>query len=379
MADRLRVLLVEPYLGGSHRSWAEGYARTSAHDVDIVSLPAVHWRWRMQGAHLALGPAVDAAVAVGGPFDVVLASSMTNVPALLGHARRSLGTTPVVLYVHENQLTFPLPPGVERDLTYAMLNWTSMAASDRVVFNSRYHRDAWFEALPGFLARLPDHRARRLVDEVAGLSTVLPVGADLAALDRVPRITSGRPLLLWNHRWEWDKGPDVLARALERLVAIGVDLDVALAGERPAERPPELASLADLLGTRLVHEGHASPAEYRALLRRSDVVVSTARHEFFGVALTEAVYAGACPVVPDRLVYPERVPDELHDRCLYRSDDELVDRLRRLSTHRHEAAAIADELHPVMAALDWSSVAPAYDDLLAEAAGGRVAQGRPPR
>ena len=36
-----RVLLVEPFLGGSHRAWAEGWQQHSRHDVDILCLQEV--------------------------------------------------------------------------------------------------------------------------------------------------------------------------------------------------------------------------------------------------------------------------------------------------------------------------------------------------
>lgn len=357
---RCRIALVEPYLGGSHRSWAEGYRRHSRHDVEVFGLPAIHWKWRMQGGHVTLARRLEAAVGET-PFDVVLASSMTDVAGLVGVGRRAVGGARIVLFVHENQLTFPRPEHDREDLTYAMTNWTSMLAADLVVFNSAYHRDEWFGALPGFLARLPDHRHTGLVDDVAGRSVVLPVGAELRELASVERRSGERPLLLWNQRWEYDKGPDVFAAAVERLVGEGLVFDVALAGERPPVDPPELHRLREVLGERLVHDGHADTDAYRQLLRTADVVVSTAQHEFFGVAVTEAVAAGAVPVLPNRLVYPERIPPEHHGRCLYDTDDDLVDRLAWALTHRAEREGIADALRPVMAEFDWSVIAPRYD------------------
>ena len=331
-------------------------------------MPAVFWKWRMQGGHVILGDRLTASVAARGPFDVLLTTSMTNVPALLGHARRALGTISTVLYMHENQLTYPLSPLDREDLTYSMINWTSMVTSDRVVFNSQFHHDAWFAALPEFLGRFPDERHTDLIPRAASHASVIPVGVDLRPFDAVPRVRRDRPLVLWNQRWEYDKGPGEFAAAVIQLAA-AFDFDVALAGERYGEEPPEFIELRECLGERLVHDAHADVASYRRLLRSSDVVVSTARQEFFGIAITEAVYAGAFPLLPNRLVYPERIPQAHHSVCLYENDADLVAKLGWTLGNRDEAARIAYALKPAMAACDWSVIAPRYDRLVEQVVG----------
>lgn len=358
---RLRVLLVEPYYAGSHRAWADGYVAASAHDVRPVTLPASFWKWRMQGGFVTLAHQVRRIIEGAGRADVILASSMTNLPGLLGAARDVLHGTPAALYMHENQLTYPLSPLDREDLTYAMVNWTSMTVAEAVFFNSHYHHDVWFDALPAFLGRFPDHRHSDLIDPVRRRSSVLPVGVDLARLDAAPRSTRAVPLVLWNQRWEYDKGPSEFAAAITALAEQRVGFEVAMTGEVFVDEPPEFTRLRHDLGDRIVHMGFADPDSYVSLLRSADVVVSTAHQEFFGIAITEAVYAGAMPLLPNRLVYPERIPPGLHAACLYDSEGDLTRRLASALTRRSEAARIAAELRPTMAAFDWAVVAPEYD------------------
>ena len=387
---RIRILLLEPYCGGSHRAWAEGYAAYSRHDVTLLTLPARFWKWRMQGGALTLA---EQARALDSRPDLILASDMLNLPAFLGLTRDFLSGVPAALYCHENQLTYPLPPssplrggkeggdlrgwkegGEKRDLTYGMINWLSMLAASQVFFNSRYHLEDWFEELPRLLEHFPDHTHVHRIAEVRAKAEVLSVGCDLRRFYPIPvnqspisNLQSQAPLILWNQRWEYDKDPETFFRALYVLdqEEEGVDFRVALAGRDYRQAAPEFEAARERLGARVVHFGHASEAQYKALLRQADVVVSTALHEFFGVAVVEAIYCGCFPVLPRRLIYPELVPPPYHDLCLYEDFEGLLARLRWALAHPDQARALAAELRPAVARFDWAEMGPRYDEALA--------------
>ena len=358
----MKILLIEPYFGGSHRAWARGYAAHSAHEVTLLTMPARFWKWRMQGGALTMAAQ---ARALNFRPDLILASDMLNLPVFLGLTRDVLADVPVAFYCHENQLTYPFPPGEKRDLTYGMMNWLSMAAADRVFFNSHYHRADWFEALPRLLKHFPDHVHLRHVAAVEAKSGVLPVGCDLRRLDRgAERAISGAPpsLVLWNQRWEYDKDPETFFRALYALAeAEDVDFRVALAGSNVRQMPEEFEAARERLGERVVHYGRADADGYVRLLHRADVVVSTALHEFFGVAVVEAIYCGCFPVLPRRLSYPELIPASYHETCLYEDFDGLLTRLRWALVHPDQARALAAGLRPAFDRFDWSRMAPLYD------------------
>ncbi len=362
----MRILLIEPYFGGSHRAWAEGYARFSRHDVHLLTLPARFWTWRMRGAAITLAGETGRWVAKHGAPDVILTTDMLDVPAYLGAARRMVGDVPVAVYFHESQFTYPWSPQLREDLQYAYVNWSSMQAADLVLFNSQFHRDVVFAELPGFLRQFPDFTHEHLIDDVALRTRVMPVGVDLRRLDGGREsVESGPPTILWNQRWEHDKDPATFFRAMFDLAGDGYEFRLAVCGENFRRQPEEFTEAQRRLADRLVQFGYADEETYRRLLTSADVVVSTALHEFFGIAVVEAAYAGAFPVLPDRLSYPEIMPAEVHDRVLY-GDGELLDRLRWVLTHPEGRAPVADTVRRALADFDWSMQAARYDAALAD-------------
>ena len=381
----VRVWALEPYYGGSHRQFLDGLSRHSGHDFTLLTLPGRHWKWRMHGGALSLAAqAQDLLAQAEDRPEVLFASDMLDLPvflATLGGSR-----VPAIAYFHENQLTYPLPPGVERDLGYGFMNLTTAVAADVVLFNSEYHRKAFLSAAMDLLAAMPDAVPAWAGEEVAAKSRVLPLGCDLRSLDRhraraVAEAAAGRwgdpaagPLVVWNQRWEYDKAPEGLFLALEVLRERGAPFRLAVAGSGAAVPSAEFVRARSALADRVVQWGRiAGRSDYAALLWAADVVVSTAIHEFLGVAVLEALYCGCRPVLPDRLSYPELVPEEAHGEVLY-GEGELVSALTRALAEPH--AWSEDWQRTWAARFDWGSLKTRYDETFRECATEPGARGR---
>jgi glycosyltransferase involved in cell wall biosynthesis len=355
----LKVWLVEPYYSGSHRAWADGYQAHSRHLVRLLTLPGRFWKWRMEGGAVTLA---RKALALEGEPDLIVASDMLNLPVFLALAGERLARVPVALYFHENQLTYPLPPGEKRDLHYGFINFASALRADALFFNSAYHLAAFYDELPRLLKHFPDYNELWSVGRLRERSEVLPLGLDLTRLDpyRPGQPPAGPPLLVWNHRWEYDKDPGTFFRAVYALAEEGLDFRLILLGESFRNQPAEFLEARERLTARIAHFGYAEDlAQYARLLWQGDVVVSTAIHEFFGAAVLEACYCDCFPILPARLSYPELLPAESHEACLYEDFDGLLTRLRRAVVDIQGTGARS--LRKSVARYDWSQVASHYD------------------
>jgi glycosyltransferase involved in cell wall biosynthesis len=262
----------------------------------------------------------------------------------------------------------------ERDQHYAFVNYASMLAADRVLFNSQYHHDSFFAALPNFLKHFPEYNELGTITALQSKSQVLPVGIDLKRLEiedwgleirEQSPISSPQSLILWNQRWEYDKNPADFFQALYALADEGIPFRLALCGQQYGKRPPIFDEATERLSEQIVHVGYAKDKLYKELLWQAAVTISTAHHEFFGISVLEAIACHTFPILPHRLSYPEQIPEAHHLRCLYRTQGGLVQRLRWALTHAEEAAAIAAELAAAVQKYDWTRLAPPYDAILA--------------
>ncbi len=378
MPRSLHVAILEPYYGGSHAAFVDALIAGSRHRCTLSTLPARKWKWRMRGAAIWFARDDRSWMTQGGngPIDLILVSDMLGVSDLRALLPVAMGSVPIVSFFHENQLTYPLPAHEERDFQYGMTNITSCLAADAVAFNSRFHLDDFLTAVTALLAKMPDYVPADVVLDIRRKSTVLspPVCVDPA--DR-PAGPADKPwTILWCHRWEFDKNPEPFFDALIRLDEAGCGFDLVLAGQQFRTAPPVFEDAWDRLGRHIIHAGYiADRAAYVDLLRRCDLVVSTAIQENFGIAVLEAILAGCQPLLPNRLAYPEIIPPDLHEHCLFPSDDRLYPHLARVldGPGRLSENARIWLQKSVENRFGARSAVPALDDYLERVANGRGA------
>lgn len=362
----MNILLIEPYFTGSHSDWALGYQRNSRHQVDILSLPGQFWKWRMHGGAVTLARMF--AEKKRRP-DLLLMTDMLDVTTFLALTRTVTFPIPVALYFHENQLCYPWSPNdrdvqAQRDHHYGFINVASALAADTIFFNSEYHRSTFLEECHRFLKNFPDFRELKSVEIIRGKSAVLPLGLDLHKLDTNKSQLQDKnenPIILWNHRWEYDKNPEDFFHVLFELSDQGLDFHLVILGENFSKNPTIFDFAKKRLNKHILHIGYVeSSREYAAWLWKSDLLPVTSNHDFFGASVIEAIYCGCRPFLPKRLSYPGLIPVDQFSDCYYHDLEDLKRRLR--NTIKGNESFDTENTQKRAATFDWQILAPQYDD-----------------
>ena len=299
-----RILVLEPFYGGSHRAFLQQWSENCNLDFTILGLPDKFWRWRTRHSAIYFADKLNLFSQKKLQFDLVFCSSMLNLPEFRGLAPKALRNLPAVVYFHENQLVYPIHDATRRDQNTILVNFKSALAAEQVWFNSAYNRDTFLDKLPIFFECMPDNQPLAAIETIRRKSKVYPPGIE-ASLNQNIKSNSTKHIL-WAARWEADKNPKDFFRALRLLKKHKIDFRLSVIGEKASRLPKCFASAKKEFADQIINWGYANSREkYLDILTEADIIISTAIHEFFGISVVEAIAAGAYPLLPRRLAYPE--------------------------------------------------------------------------
>ena len=164
------------------------------------------WKWRMHGGAVTLARKFNE---MKWKPDLIFATDMLDLTTFLSLTRKKSNGIPTAIYFHENQLSYPWSPTdrdkqKNRDIHYGFINYSSALSSDKVFFNSEFHKESFIDHLYIFLKQFPDHQELETIKEIRQKSEALYLGMDLNRFEAHFVSKGSTPLILWNHGWEYD-------------------------------------------------------------------------------------------------------------------------------------------------------------------------------
>ncbi|NVJ61997.1 MAG: DUF3524 domain-containing protein [Gammaproteobacteria bacterium] len=304
----MRILLLSAYNTPSHDYWSKVLLdELSDCQFTYLKLPARYFSWRIRGNSLTWGTGKFEELEQ--EYDLILATSLVDITALRGF-RPHLAKVPLIVYFHENQFAYPVSENQIDQVQSQLLSIYNAACGDRIVFNSEFNRKTFIDGASRLLKKLPDGVPNGLSKSIQSKTQVLPVPL---RYEHIPPLAleKQKPLnLLWNHRWEYDKQPELLFLVLKKLKN-QIPFNIAIVGQQFRQSPAVFDQIKSELSEHITAWGYQEAEDYQRLLNQSNVVLSTALHDFQGLAIQDAMSYGCIPICPNRVAYPEYIHPEL--------------------------------------------------------------------
>jgi len=301
------ILLLSAYETPALVYWREGLAaQFPEHRWQVLAMPPRHYNWHQRGSSLAWAFGKERELLYR-HYDVIVACSTVDLSALRGFLPH-LAEIPTIVYFHDNVFVSPHNDYQQAALESQLTSLYTALCADKAVFNSEFNRRSFLDGARKLLVQMPDFVPDRVVEQVEQRSLVLPV--PLQDDCKLAPEQSRHFSIVWNHRWEYEKGPDRLLLAVEAVLARDIPAIFHVIGQIPGEEPEEFSRVRALLkkSQMLGNWGALSRKQYLKCLSHSHVALSTSMEDFQGLAIMEAAAVGCMPLVPDRLCYPEYYP-----------------------------------------------------------------------
>ena len=356
----MNILYIEPYLAKSHLSWFEGLKKHSKHSFDLLSLPSRKWKWRMHGGAISISESFNN---LDTTYDLIICSDFLNLPVFKSLSAKHIGKTPIIVYYHENQVSYPWSPedkdiSLNRDFHYYFINQTTSLSSSWNYFNSQYHLDSYIDGLSKYLSTMPDYKNLETLDAIKLKSSVLHLGLDFDKFENNKiKKNNHKPIILWNHRWEYDKNPELFFKALIEIKNRDIDFELLLLGERFSDFPHIFNEGIRLLKDNIITSEYSSFEDYKKWLWMADILPVTSNQDFFGISVMEAIYCKTYPILPNRLSYKELYDNNKNKENFYNDDQELVKKIIQAINSYKNLPDISKETNR----FNWKEIIGFYD------------------
>ena len=117
------------------------------------------------------------------------------------------------------------------------------------------------------------------------------------------------PIILWNHRWAWDKGTEAFMQLVDDILERHIPAEFVVLGQAFERQPEGWVELKEKMGDRCLHWGFVEDKrEYVRWLWRSHIAPIHPHQEYFGLSVVEAMRCEVLPWVPPLHAYPETTP-----------------------------------------------------------------------
>lgn len=329
----MNILLNLPYYTGSHKVWADNLVKHSKYSVKLITMSGRHWKWRMQGSSIHLAREFEKINDSQKP-DLIICSTMMDVALY-----KSLISvkTPIIYYLHENQLTYPFSDEDDRkeEFHYGFINYKSCLAADSIAFNSNFHRKVFIEALEKLLRRLPDYQNIDFsLNLIQKKSKVLWVGFEyekiselLLKADLKKTNKDSIPKILWNHRWDQDKNPSLFLKLLYFLRSKNLNFQLVLLGSN-SDFSIHYKEILQVFNNQIIHFGYVKNfEEYINLMATCDIYPVCSNQDFYGISVLEAICCGITPTLPRNRVYTEFFDESAYTELYFSDEKELFSKV----------------------------------------------------
>lgn len=347
------ILIVDAFFTGSHRHWGEQLKAQLPYEVELLTLSGKNWKWRMQGGAIELAQKFKK---LDKKPSLIIATDMVNLPLFYAYSGITIEEIPCLLYFHENQFAYPISEQdtdkqAGRENHYAFINLSSAFFATKTVFNSNFNKTSFLKGAEKLISALPNNNFK--TNNIN--NTVIYPGVKTLTQ---PNKTSLTPVILWNHRWEHDKNPELFLEGLRNLKSKKIDFKLIVLG-KGTEKENVKTIFNREFKTELIHCGFVEQKEkYWELIAQANLLPVTSKHDFFGLSVAEAMQLGAFALLPNHQAYPEHLENNNESGTLYEFPTRFISTLEEACSSIKQG-----KMNPIF---EFDSVITKWDKIITE-------------